>query len=120
MNRKSTKACVVKTDGSVNEVWAEWDYEQINQEVGGFIEAVYFGDHNYIAYVNEEGKYLGLPENKYATELWYRSGQRILIGDYLAGNAVFFGQTDDDGNNTDVPSEIFNVFKSLIELNERY
>ncbi|MEY3376683.1 MAG: hypothetical protein RL463_993 [Bacteroidota bacterium] len=113
------KACVVKTDGSVNEVWAEWDYNQLSKEVGGFIEAVNFGDKPYFAYINEEGKMLCLPENKYATELWYRSGQRILIGDYLAGDVVFFGHVDIDGNNTSVPSEIFDEFKTLIKVNER-
>lgn len=100
------KAIVVKTDGSVNEVFADWDYQEINNEVGGFIEAVYFGDKPYIAYINEEGKLIDLPENHMATDLWYESGQRILLGDYIAGNAVFFGGADSDGNNTDAPNSL--------------
>lgn len=100
------KAIVVKTDGSVNEVFADWDYEEINNEVGGWIEAVDFGDKPYFAYINEEGKLLNLPENGMATDLWYESGQRVLIGDYIAGDAVFFGSVDSDGNNTDAPNSL--------------
>lgn len=100
------KAIVVKTDGSVNEVWADWDYNQINNEVGGLIEAVEFGDKPYFAYINEEGKLLDLTPNEVATELWYESGQRILLGDILVGNAVFFGDIDYDGENTDAPNSL--------------
>lgn len=109
------KAIVVKTDGSVNEVWAEWNYEQINKEVGGFIEAVYFGNNPYFAYINEEGKILDLPENRIATDLWYNSGQRILLGDYLAGNAVFFGEIDNMGDNTDAPVKLWNDLEKIVK-----
>jgi len=100
------KAIVVKTDGSVNEVFADWDYQEINNEVGGWIEAVYFGDKPYFAYINEEGKLLDLTPNEIATDLWYESGQRVLLGDFIAGNAVFFGPIDSDGNNTDAPNSL--------------
>jgi hypothetical protein len=49
---------------------------------------------------------LGLPENVVATKLWYDSGQRVLLGDYIAGTVVFFGQVDDEGNDTDYPQEL--------------
>jgi hypothetical protein len=111
--RKSLRAVVVKTDGSVNEVFAEWDYEQLSQEVGGYIEAVNYGNQPYFAYINEEGKLLNLDENHLATELWYMSGQRILIGDYIAGDAVFFGLVDEDGNNTDAPIMILEQLRKI-------
>lgn len=109
------KAIVVKTDGSVNEVFAEWDYDQISKEVGGYIEAVYFNNNDYFAYVNEEGKMLNLPENKIATELWYNSGRRILLGDYLAGDAVFFGEIDDNGDSTDAPQKLFDELTKIVK-----
>jgi hypothetical protein len=113
MYRKSTRAVVVKTDGSVNEVFAEWDYEQLSQEVGGYIEAVNYGNQPYFAYINDEGKMLNLDENVLATELWYRSGQRILIGDYIAGDAVFFGLVDEEGENTDAPIMILEQLRKI-------
>lgn len=116
--RKSLRAVVVKTDGSVYETFAEWDYEQLSKELGGYIEAVNYGDQPYFAYINEEGKLLNLDENHLATELWYMSGQRILIGDYIAGDAVFFGLVDEDGNNTDAPimilEQLTNIAKDRI------
>jgi len=116
--RKSLRAVVVKTDGSVYETFAEWDYEQLSKELGGYIEAVNYGDQPYFAYINEEGKLLNLDENHLATELWYMSGQRILIGDYIAGDAVFFGLVDKDGNNTDAPimilEQLTNIAKDRI------
>lgn len=111
--RKSLRAVVVKTDGSVYETFAEWDYEQLSKELGGYIEAVNYGDQPYFAYINEEGKLLNLDENHLATELWYMSGQRILIGDYIAGDAVFFGLIDEDGNNTDAPIMILEQLRKI-------
>lgn len=98
------KALVVKTDGTAEVVDSNWEYSEINNAVGGWIEAVSFGDKPYFAYINEEGKINNLPENNAATSLWYDSGQRVLLGDYIAGNAVFFGLVDDEGYNTDIPS----------------
>lgn len=111
--RKSLRAVVVKTDGSVYETFAEWDYEQLSQELGGYIEAVNYGYQPYFAYINDEGKLLNLDENHLATELWYMSGQRILIGDYIAGDAVFFGLVDEDGNNTDAPMIILEQLRKI-------
>jgi hypothetical protein len=34
----------------------------------------------------------------------------ILVGDYLAGNALFFGGIDDEGNDMDIPEDFINVF----------
>lgn len=99
------KALLVKPDGTAELINSEWDYSEINKIIGGWIEAVYFGDKPYFAYIHEEGKILGMPENCNATNLWYDSGQRVLIGDFLAGNVLFFGLVDSDGNNTEVPEQ---------------
>ena len=34
-----------------------------------------------------------------------------MIGDYLAGNVLFFGQIDDEGNETDVPDDLIKFFE---------
>lgn len=100
------KALLVKTDGTAEIIDSSWEYSEINNAVGGWIEAVNFGDKPYFAYVNEEGKVKDLAENRIATYLWYDSGQRVLLGDYLAGNVIFFGLVDSEGNNTSITKEL--------------
>lgn len=100
------KALVVKTDGTYEVIDQEWNYDQINRAVGGWIQAVYFPHYKAEAYVHEEGKVIGLPENVVATNVWYNSGAQILLGDFLVGDVVFFGEVDEEGNNTEVPAEI--------------
>ena len=99
-------AVIVKTTGEIESLEYTGNYTQIAQVVGGYIEAVNFGDKPYFCYVNEEGKFNNLEENKLATNLWYNSGQIVLLGDYLAGDVIFFGQVDEDGNDTDCPDSL--------------
>jgi predicted extracellular nuclease len=113
------KAFVVKTDGSVNEVWADWDYTQIKEEVGGLIEAVHFGDNFYFCYANEEGKLIGLPENQIATDLWYQSGQVIMLGDYIAGDVVFFGGIDEDGDTVSADRSLWEKLEEIVKTRMR-
>lgn len=101
------KAILVQANGKVDLIDKEWNYHQISEAIGGTIDAVSFGENDYFAFIHDEGKLLGFPENKIATSIWYESGARILLGDYLAGNVLFFGETDEDGNNTDVPNELW-------------
>lgn len=109
------KALIVTHDGDVNVLDSEFNYEEIRDVVGGYIEAVYFGPDNdhFFAYINEEGKMLDLPENEIVTRFWYNSGARILIGDYIAGNAIFFGEVDDNGDQTDVPQDVIDCFMDI-------
>lgn len=112
------KAVLVKTDGNVEVIDQEWTYNQISTAVGGWIDPVSL-DEDYgstFAYVNEEGKILGMPENAILTNYWYNSGVRILIGDYIAGDAVVFGGIDEYGDNTEVTPE---VIAALLKVKER-
>jgi hypothetical protein len=53
--------------------------------VGGYVEAVYFGDG--VGWLNEEGKLQGLPINELATMICHT--QRALpLNDYIAGPLV--------------------------------
>jgi hypothetical protein len=107
---------IVRVNGKIEEFLYNGFYAQIGMTVGGCIEAVSFGDKPYFCYINEEGKLLRLEENKVATELWYNSGERILLGDYIAGDVVFFGQVDDEGNDTDVPVSLLDELKKYANL----
>ena len=102
------KALLVTADGNVEVVDQDWTYQQISSAVGGLIQPVYF-ENDYdstFAYVNEEGKILGMPENVILTNYWYESGVTVLIGDYIAGNAVVFGGIDNDGNNKEITADV--------------
>lgn len=101
------KAILVQTNGKVDLIDKDWTYHEIVEAVGGTIDAVSFGENDYFAFINDEGKLLGLPENEIATSVWYESGARVMLGDYLAGNVLFFGETDENGDNTDVPSDLW-------------
>ena len=111
------KAILVTTEQEIKLLDQDFDLSVIQSYLGGLIEAVSFGSHNshFFAYINEEGKLIGLPENKIATSVWYNSGERVMIGDYLAGNVLFFGQIDDEGDETDVPDDLIEFFKLVKE-----
>lgn len=98
------RGLVVRTDGSVEYVNTQ-SYKDIQQIVGGLIEAISFGENEYFCYANEEAKLLELPENVIATNFWYNSGQRILLGDFIAGDVVFFGGIDPEGYDIDIPEQ---------------
>lgn len=110
------KAILVTTQQEIKLLDQDFDLSVIQSYVGGLIEAVSFGSSNshFFAYINEEGKLIDLPANGIATSFWYNSGERVMIGDYLAGNVLFFGQIDDEGNETDVPDDLIELFQ-LVE-----
>lgn len=106
------KALLITHDQTIKILDSDFDLQTIQSCVGGLIQPIYFGPDNnhFFAYVNEEGKILDLPENKIVTEFWYNSGETILIGDYVAGNVLFFGEIDENGDNTDVPDDVIEFF----------
>lgn len=63
----------------------DFSLEELQEFVGGYIETITLLD-DLIMVVNEEGKLLGLPFNKAATEiLWYHTNN---TDDYIAGSAL--------------------------------
>lgn len=105
------KALVIKANGEAEVIDQEWSYEQINETVGGWIEAISFGKNRYFAYANEESKLLELPVNEVVTDMWYNSGQIVLLGDYISGDVVFFGGIDDNGDNEEVEQSLIDSVK---------
>lgn len=109
-----TKGLIVRTDFTKDYIDIN-DYKDIQKVVGGFIESINFGENQFFCYANEEAKLLGLEPNELATSLWYDSGQVILLGDCIAGDVVFFGGIDDEGNDIDISEDFHNVF-SVYEI----
>jgi hypothetical protein len=109
---------IVRVNGEVEEFLYNGFYPELGKIVGGYIEAVNFGDKPYFCYINEEGKFLELKENVVATALWYNSGQRVLLGDYIAGDVIFFGQVDDEGNNNPSTLSIANDVQKDMDINQ--
>ena len=86
-------AVIITTDGDATKI-SEISLKSLQTAVGGWVQAVDL-DHDLTIWVNEEGKMDGLPVNPIATRLWEKY---IGVGtDIIAGNAVFTGGTDDDG-----------------------
>lgn len=87
------------------------DYQQV---VDGLIEAVRLYDYTYenevaTIYVNEEGRLIDLPMNAVAGGLSF-----LLNGeDFLVGNAIVVGASDEEGYDTDVPEWIVEFIKRV-------
>ena len=108
------KGLIIRTHGQPEEYEYNGDYKELQKIVGGYFEVISFGDKPYFCYINDEGKMLKLEQNRLATDLWYNSGQRVLIGDYIAGDAIFFGLPSDDGNDTDYPTRLIQDLRACV------
>ena len=78
----------------------------LQQAVGGFIEAVAVGQPAMTLFANEDGKVMGLPVNRRATLLWWLLVPQSRHRDVLCGSVVLVGPADKDGRSTDIPEEI--------------
>lgn len=60
--------------------------EELQEAVGGYLQPIYLNDE-FTMYVNEDGKFMGLPLNQAATFLAY-SYHAIGPRDFIVGSAV--------------------------------
>ena len=81
-------------------------YNEMVEVVHGYIEAVYFDGAT--AFVNEEGKLQGLPKNMTATALAH-AHNAIYGDDWIAGNMLIVGNSDDKGEMTTLTNEWLNA-----------
>jgi hypothetical protein len=68
---------IIRVQGRLGETIDNPTLEQLQDIVGGYIQAVYLGYGRYLV-VNEEGKLMGLPVNLAATALV--SGVDVIVG----------------------------------------
>lgn len=99
-----TKAILIEVGGNVRRITIN-SYDDLNRNVGGYIEGIYLGETGHFAYLNEDGIALGLPMNRKATELCYQWNVGLIPGDFIKGNMIIVGGADDDGNDTDVSDQ---------------
>ena len=92
------KAVLVKTSGEVTtvELPREGAHTVINELVGGWFDCVNDWEMGVTAYVHDEGLLIDLPTNNMASLLFRR---------VLAGDVVLVGIADDEGYDTNVPSD---------------
>lgn len=91
----------VLTDSSFNKDIHDPNLENLQEAVGGLIQAVDLSS-NLTMWCNEEGKLNGLPVNPVATAMWTRYFGET---DVIVGNVVFTGGSDEEGETTGLLNE---------------
>lgn len=87
------KALRITTTGEIYEL-EDISLESLQEGVGGWVQALALD--GLTMWCNEEGKLIGLTHNPYAQELWdFVYGVKT---DYLVGDVVITGGTDEEGN----------------------
>lgn len=113
------KVLIIKPDESITIQEISPTLENLQSIVGGYIELIPFGPMAN-AYINEDGIALNLPRNQLATMLaehfLNKMGRILLRGDYIKGTMIVVGLSDDEGNNTDVPSDVVDEVDSFLKV----
>lgn len=94
----------------VKEVEIQGSLKDYQDQVGGMIEALLI-PNGIVAYINEEGKILGLDRNPVATHIAHE-----LIGiapaDYIAGPMILLGEGD-----SAAPGKAYEIARRYNQLN---
>lgn len=82
-------AKIYKANGEVLDIEPEngtdFQLEELQEIVGGFIDCRRTNDGNDLIIFNDEGKLLGLPYNDKATDIYQ---ERVYEGDFLVGDVL--------------------------------
>jgi hypothetical protein len=97
------KAIVLSTEGTLSEIDLDAGntLKILQNAVGGWVQAVDFATDLTI-WVHEEGKIINLPINSKATEIWTHFFGNT---DLIAGNAVFTGGVDENGETLGISAD---------------
>lgn len=106
-------AIVLDTDGNFSDLNFRMEsLRSLQEAVGGWVQAVDFRD-DLTMWVNEEGKLNNLPLNPIATRIWTHFFGET---DFIVGNAVFTGGTDENGDTMFIGEEAETLLKELAKL----
>jgi hypothetical protein len=97
------KGYLIGTDRSKTAVQVSTtSVQQLQEYVGGYLEAQYDEPRTVIFWINEDGKNLGLPVNELATAYWWLVNPAFINHDMLVGNVVITGGPDRNGDITSI------------------
>ena len=106
---------VIKADGTLERLdlsVSEQELKSLQNAVGGYVQVIEL-EEDFTMWVNEEGKLLGLEENKIATVIWeVRFG---LDTDIICGDVVFTGGMDEDGETLTISEANIQRLAELVE-----
>lgn len=106
---------VIKADGTLERLdlsESEQELKSLQNAVGGYVQVIELED-DFTMWANEEGKLLGLEENKIATVIWeVRFG---LDTDIICGDVVFTGGMDEDGETLTISEANIQRLAELVE-----
>ena len=83
----------------------EGGLDELQRAVGGNVEVIP-SHHSVTFWVNEDGKFTGLPINRLAMDAWLRwdeYGCMLFNRDWIAGSVVVTGGVGRDGETKDLP-----------------
>lgn len=82
----------------------------LQDEVGGYIQGIYPWDSTEAAFVNDDGKHLGLPMNKIATAACRSC---LQPGDYISGTMIVTGISPRTGDCCNLRQALINELLAL-------
>lgn len=111
----------VKEAFKVEQSKAHSQYDFVRLHIRGFIEPVELqlgdGIGAVSMYVNEEGKLLGLPINKFANLLVRKYARHLhLQGDFIVGTAIIVGSLDGEGLHNRLTEQQVQAISRVIPL----
>jgi hypothetical protein len=103
----------ITTTGEVTDLDLSTDSLQTLQTaVGGWVQVIDLDD-SLSMWLNEEGKLVGLPHNPYAQFAWDKTFGAHT--DYMVGDVVFTGGTDDEGATLGLDSDTADQIRMMVE-----
>lgn len=112
------KALHIKTTGEVIELDITADsLTTLQTAVGGWVQAIDITT-DMTMWCNEEGKLISLPHNPFAQFMWDKSFGTYT--DYIVGDIVLTGGTDEDGATLGLTDEQVQVIGKIVETIRKY
>jgi hypothetical protein len=110
----TTLALQITTNGEVREL-DSIELETLQKAVGGWVQAIGLRP-DLTMWMNEEGKMNGLSHNPVGQSLWDNVYGKET--DYIVGDVVFTGGTDDDGETLPLGDDLVKRLREIVL--ERY
>ncbi len=106
------KIITIETDGKCNLIDKDWSLLDYNAFVDGWIESLTFPNGCSLI-INSDGKLIGFDLNTRASLLSEYLFSPDSFDDYIAGNAILVGPTDENGNTTSVTEDVIQFFINM-------